>query len=173
VPIGIAADQECQVNGPQVYGSGALHQLLVNARVCSDLTIKPNGAHGIYLDNPGSLFRVSKASCFFKSVFCKNCITVQRNDSVAVKCRGTALRSITQPELITGMNIVNPVRDQLKVNGLLSTPNTRLYVYDAAGRLRASNTGNSSIAVNMLSPGWYLLKVQEDKAVKLYRFVKE
>ena len=77
VPIG-------DVSG--TFGSGALHDLYLANGVCSEITIDPQGGHTIYVDQAGTEFRVARASCFFKSIFCDDCRTFETEEQVFADC---------------------------------------------------------------------------------------
>lgn len=66
-------------------GSRWLHQELVENNVCSDLTVAPGAGH-----SPPDLispeFRMSKASCFFKSLFCEDCNSVYAEEKIEANC---------------------------------------------------------------------------------------
>lgn len=62
--------------GFSLLGSRSIHNAMESAGGCSDLTVEPQGGHGIYTDTEGIKFRASRASCFFKSVMCDQCQTV-------------------------------------------------------------------------------------------------
>ena len=68
------------------YGSQSIHDLLVANDVCSELTVDPQGGHGIYQDAAGIEFRVARASCFFKSVLCEDCATFSTEEQVFADC---------------------------------------------------------------------------------------
>ena len=68
------------------FGSGALHDLLLDNGVCSEITVDPQGGHGIYQNAEGIEFRVARASCFFKSVFCDDCSTFYTEEQVFADC---------------------------------------------------------------------------------------
>jgi hypothetical protein len=55
------------------YGSRVLHNMLNEQGICNDFTIDPKGGHGIYRKKEGVVFRVGRAACFFKSLFCDSC----------------------------------------------------------------------------------------------------
>jgi hypothetical protein len=66
-------------------GSRWLHNELVANGVCSDLTVAPGAGHSPpVLISPE--FRMSKASCFFRSLFCDDCISVYVEENVEADC---------------------------------------------------------------------------------------
>ncbi len=72
-----------------LMGSRSIHYTLLENGVCSDITVDPSGLHGIYTNLQGAIFRASKASCFFRSVFCENCSDVYTTDSIPAACSST------------------------------------------------------------------------------------
>ena len=66
-------------------GSRWLHNALVANDVCSDLSVAPGAGHSPPIFLPPS-FRMSKASCFFKSVFCEDCNSVYVEEAVPANC---------------------------------------------------------------------------------------
>jgi len=66
-------------------GSRWLHEQLVANGVCSDLTVAPGAGHSPPVLFPPS-FRMPKASCFFKSLFCDSCSTVYAEENVQANC---------------------------------------------------------------------------------------
>jgi len=68
------------------YGSRTLHNMLNEQGVCNDLTIDPTGGHGIYLTEEGAIFRVGRAACFFKSLFCDTCSNFFSTETVPANC---------------------------------------------------------------------------------------
>lgn len=66
-------------------GSRWLHEQLVANGVCSDLTVALGAGHSPPVLFPPS-FRMPKASCFFKSLFCDSCSTVYAEENVQANC---------------------------------------------------------------------------------------
>lgn len=69
-----------------MHGSAILHELLSDKGVCSDFTLKTDAGHVFYRDYYGTKFRVSRAACFFKSIFCDDCTEFFSKDSIAANC---------------------------------------------------------------------------------------
>ncbi|MDF1699460.1 MAG: alpha/beta hydrolase, partial [Saprospiraceae bacterium] len=72
-------------------GSRAMHAVLENNGVCSQLTVDPNpiaegDPHCPYTSIEGELFRVTRAICFFKSIFCDDCITLHSTALLPATC---------------------------------------------------------------------------------------
>lgn len=53
-----------------LVGSRVIHNELIKNNICSELYVDPKAGHGT---RAKSVYRVQKASLFFKSVFCKDC----------------------------------------------------------------------------------------------------
>ncbi len=73
-------------SGNGTVGSASIHDLLLANGVCSELNVDSLGGHGIYTTGSGPEYRVARASCFFKSMFCENCTSQFLTDSIPVNC---------------------------------------------------------------------------------------
>jgi hypothetical protein len=177
VDIDFEADVDCLSAPPITWGSRTLHNQLVAARVCSDITVPITNAHGVFDDAAGKEFRVSKAACFFKSLFCGGCTTVYTNDTIPANCSTQAAGpsfSTTAPTTATVLRLQqNPITDRVAVDRLLANGATRLQVFDLAGRLMAESKGSHWVQVQTLPPGVYLLQVHNRGLTEQIRFVKQ
>ena len=68
------------------FGSRPIHEMLIEAGVCNDLTVVPNGGHGIYRTKKDVDFRINRVSCFFKSLICNTCVDFMAEESVISNC---------------------------------------------------------------------------------------
>ena len=68
------------------FGSRKLHNMLNEQGICNDFTIDPKGGHSIYRDKEGAIFRVGRAACFFKSLFCDTCSNFLSIETVSANC---------------------------------------------------------------------------------------
>lgn len=68
------------------FGSRKLHNMLNEQGICNDFTIDPKGGHGIYRTKKGAVFRVDRAACFFKSLFCDTCSNFLSRETVSANC---------------------------------------------------------------------------------------
>jgi len=68
------------------FGSRPIHEMLIEAGVCNDLTIVPNGGHGIYRSKKDVDFRISRVACFFKSLIYNTCVDFMAEKSVRSTC---------------------------------------------------------------------------------------
>ena len=70
----------------------------------------------------------------------------------------------------------NPVRDILTINGIVTSPNTKLFVIDALGHVLISEAVINSVItknVSYLRPGIYFIKIQGGQQTKIISFVKQ
>jgi acetyl esterase/lipase len=68
------------------FGSRAIHEMLNEAGVCNDLTVVPNGGHGIYRSKKDVDFRINRVACFFKSLICNTCVDFMAEESIPAVC---------------------------------------------------------------------------------------
>lgn len=68
------------------FGSRAIHEILNEAGVCNDLTVVPNGGHGIYRSKKDVDFRINRVACFFKSLICNSCVDFMAEESIPAVC---------------------------------------------------------------------------------------
>lgn len=171
VPVDSALIGSC-VNPPLLYGSRALHKMLNNAGVCSDLTIKPEGGHGVYIFKQEEfIFRVGRAACFFKSLFCNNCSGFYSTSRVDAKC---AVNSVGIDELNEENKIAlfpNPVQSQLNIKGLEGSGAFEINIYNHLGQLFLKSF-NTTLDVSSLDTGIYLIKIQQGAKIIYKQFTK-
>jgi poly(3-hydroxybutyrate) depolymerase len=108
------------------YGSRAMHHLLITNGVCSDLSVRPGGGHGVYQDSIfGAPFRVGRAACFFKSLFCNNCSSFSQTDSVEASCSLSAsmVNNITDSKFLI---YPNPFVNKITISNLQGNETFRL-----------------------------------------------
>ena len=68
------------------FGSRPIHELLSKAGVCNDLTVVPDGGHGIYRSKRDVDFRINRVACFFKSLICNRCVDFMAEESIPATC---------------------------------------------------------------------------------------
>ena len=123
------------------------------------------GFHGIYPGNDGQDFRVNRAVCFFKSLFCDNCTSNYFVDAVTPDCASTVPAGLG---IDTGNGASsaafsvypNPIEAILNIRGDLA--GHRVELVNAAGQVvRRVNYGTTNITLDVadLAPGLYLLRV--------------
>ena len=146
------------------WGTRTIYNKIKSYGVCAQMNVKIHGGHGVYNQTyEQNVFRIGKASCFFKSLFCNECQTSYHTDSVSANCS------------INTTGIIESTKSQLKVYPNPSNGNFTmvtdvkdgevLYVYDMSGRLVHKevvnkNYGNTQdIYLPNLVIGIYNLKV--------------
>jgi hypothetical protein len=138
-------------------GSETIHNNLIAKNVCSEITIDSTNEHGIYR-NASSVFRASRASCFFKSVFCNNCSNFYTTDSIPSNCSST----VNIDEYNLNSNIIvypNPFANSFKIDGVVGIFN--LTIYNCFGQLvYKDDINNGNIQVD-LTPGLYFLTIRQ------------
>ncbi len=164
--------------GPVFSGSGSIHDYLLANGVCSELTVDSLGGHGIYRGNAGEDFRVSRASCFFKSVFCDNCVSNYFVDSVAANC-APPLSIVGSIDALgkkaSALEVFpNPVDELLNIQGDLE--NYQLELINTTGRvIRQVDSGQVATTINVadLAPGIYFLRALNtlDQSVELRKIL--
>lgn len=75
-----------EVGDEGLSGSRIIHNLLTDNSICSALFIDPDAGHTIYRDVGGTKFRVERASCFFKSIFCEECTELSTTKMEGASC---------------------------------------------------------------------------------------
>jgi poly(3-hydroxybutyrate) depolymerase len=113
LPIDYGTYNTCP-NYVHLYGSRTIYNKLQALGVCAELTVKPGGDHGIYDETPAQdIFRVNRASCFFKSLFCNNCSSAYLTDSIAPDCTPAGINDI---ENNTGISVYpNPTNGKFSI----------------------------------------------------------
>jgi hypothetical protein len=158
------------------YGSAVIHDTLLSNNICSELTVDSTGGHGIYKENTGIDFRVMRASCFFKSLFCNNCSSMFYSDSISANC--STPMSVIEAEHNKELFKVypNPVNDFLAIIGVVG--NYEINVIDITGKIITTNEmleGNKIINVSNFTKGIYLIQIinQENGKFEQIKFIKE
>lgn len=153
------------------YGSRAMHNLLVANGICSDLSVKPGGGHGVYQDSIfGTPFRVGRAACFFKSLFCNNCTSFYQVDSVEAQCSATA-DIVTNLSKLDYIVFPNPFNDRISVSNLNGDESFTLT--DNLGHLLFSGRNIETKDFTMLETGIYFLKIDSTKSSRIMVLQKE
>ncbi len=154
------------------YGSAIVHNLLISNGICSELNVDSTGENGIYPNE----FRVKKAICFFKSMFCNDCSSAYITDSIPANC--SIVLSTEEPDNINELFKVypNPVNNYLTINGVIG--NYEINVIDITGKIITATemlAGNEIINVSNLTKGMYLIQIinQENGSLEQIKFIKE
>ncbi len=138
-------------------GSETIHNNLIAKNVCSEITIDSTNEHGIYR-NASSVFRASRASCFFKSIFCNNCSNFYTTDSIPSNCSSAV--NIDEYKLNSNIKVYpNPFENSFKIDGVVGT--FKLTIYNCFGQLvYKDEINNGNIQVD-LTPGLYFLNIKQ------------
>ena len=157
-------------NGYRI-GSRAIHNYLTAENICSDITVKPGGGHSVYADANGTTFRTTRASCFFKSVFCSSCADSYATTIVIPDCSSNT--TFTEEFKSEDAWIVspNPFNYYLNISNL--TGNENISLYDLNGSLIYSNSQIKSENLYLLPIGVYVLCIKDDTKSKRIKIIKE
>lgn len=158
--------------GTGFIGSRMIHNNLVANGVCSELNVKPNGGHGIYTGISGNTFRASRTSCFFKSIFCNDCMELYTTDSIAPDCSmTTSTENLVFNHSITAYP--NPFHGQLNVQFTTEkAENITIQVIDNTGRIVFTKNENFEFGehnmilnLNQKSNGIYYLVIDNGRQI--------
>lgn len=170
VPIGTAPDDNnCFVENPLVFGSGALH-LKIKNQYCSRIYLT-GGGHGIYQNPEGRRYRVSRAADFFKSIFCGTCTDGCFFNKVP-DCSQLPLRTRPQPD----QQLVfapNPAGEVLCIGGISPAADFRAGIYDLSGRLLHSSACTDLLRIGSLPAGIYIIQVRNGDKYYRSKFIKQ
>lgn len=151
-------------------GSRWLHNALVQNEICSDLTIAPGAGHSPpVLFPPG--FRMPKASCFFKRLFCAECNSVYVEENIPANCATTvsASNDLNQGSILRVFP--NPSTNEISI---VTEPSFKgsFEIYNILGTFIIKST-EQIINVNTLQPGPYiLLKRHSNGRLESIPFIK-
>lgn len=148
----------------KLNGSRAIHNSLVANNVCSELTVDTTGEHGIFR-NASSVFRAQRASCFFKSVFCKSCSSFYTTDSIPSNC--SLLLSVDEYSFGSTIKVYpNPIGNSFKIEGIDGVFN--LSIYNCFGQMVYKDEMlNGEVHIDLM-PGIYFLSLNHVESNKSY-----
>jgi hypothetical protein len=150
-------------------GSRVLHARLVQNGICSDLSVRPGGGHGVYKDSLGTLFRVGRIACFFKSLFCSDCQNAYQIDSIPANCGLDA--SITNNELNLYSVYPNPFSGKFQISGLKG--NEIFELIEQTGRTIYLGKNVDEFSSIVLKSGIYFLTIQIGDQVSRFKLLRE
>lgn len=140
-----------------LFGSRVIHEELVDNGVCSDLTVEPAAGHGIYRDDEGVHFRVGKASCFFKGIFCASCESRYATVPVPPTCSTiVATDDIEREHYLTVYP--NPFTTHFNIEGL--PEKATIQIFNSIGNLIYHGTPRQNHNWSNLPTGVYYLLVK-------------
>lgn len=160
VPI----DSDVTLTHYTLLGSKAIHYQLAANSICTEITIDTLGGHGIFR-NASSKFRAQRASCFFKSVFCKNCTNLYTTDSIPSNCSNPLIIS----EHKSGLDIKiypNPFENSFRIDSL--TDISVLKIYNCFGQLVHKNETFKGATQIDLMPGIYFLTLTNAESKEIF-----
>ncbi|MCA6362990.1 MAG: carboxylesterase family protein [Bacteroidetes bacterium] len=171
-------DSEIKANCPGsaprvVVGSRGLQNILAGYGVCYDLTVKPGGGHGVYRSSLQQIeFRVARASCFFRSIFCNTCTSFYATSTVIPDC-SPALRLTGEAEtpVVLPVAYPNPVADRLTLSAPTGQP-VMCRIFNTAGQCVLEVSTTREIDCSSLSEGAYVLMIADAEKTTPFRFVK-
>jgi len=154
------------------YGSRAMHNLLISNGVCSDLSVKRGGGHGVYQDSIfGTPFRVGRAACFFKSLFCNSCSSFYQVDSVPANCNAIKTSIIDNIADSKILIYPNPFIDKIILSNLVGNENFMLS--NPLGQNIYSGQSIQTQDFSNLPRGIYFLRIGTSKTTRTIKLIKE
>lgn len=171
-------DSEIKANCPgstprQIVGSRGLQNILAGYGVCYDLTVKPGGDHGVYRSTLQQIeFRVARASCFFRSIFCNTCTSFYATSTIIPDCSpALRLAGETENQISLPVAYPNPVTDRLTLSAPAAQP-VLCRVFNTAGQCVLEVSTTREIDCSSLSEGVYVLMISDAEKTTPFRFVK-
>lgn len=149
-------------------GSRVLHTRLIQNGICSDLSVRPGGGHGVYEDSLGTLFRVGRVACFFKSLFCSNCQNAYQIDSVPASCGLDAEIDIQSSSSYSVYP--NPFSEKIHILGL--NGNEHFELIDQRGRLLYQGENLEELNQFDLKTGFYFLSISNGVNKARFKILK-
>lgn len=153
------------------YGSRAIHHLLVANGVCSDLSVKIGGGHGVFQDSLfGTPFRVGRAACFFKSLFCNNCTSFYQQDSVPANC--SLIMSINEGYMNKNYQVYpNPFTNKISISN--SEGNETFVLINHFGQTIFNGKSIQEKDFSTLPKGIYFLKIETSRSFRSLKLIKQ
>jgi hypothetical protein len=148
-----------------MFGTRAIYDRLGNFGACSQINVKLHAGHGVYNSTSAQgIFRIGKACCFFKSIFCGDCTTSYTTDSIPAACSvNTSSLSIPLTEPLR----IEPNPGSGIFTLISNTPvGTPLLVCNMQGKLVYSTILNSSrgqFDISHLNAGVYLVSANKQR----------
>jgi hypothetical protein len=165
-------------NFPLDWGTLPIYDRIVSFGGCADLTVKKNGYHGVYDETPGQiLFRIGRACCFFKSLFCQDCVNFYSTDSVPATCSKNIETQVSEIEIPSSIDIFpNPAKDRIMIDMSGATQESDVVIANPEGQSLInyqSHENKMIIDINDLPSGIYILRLINGKRVEVGKFIKQ
>jgi acetyl esterase/lipase len=138
-------------------GSRAIHYKLIANNVCTELTVDTTGGHGIFR-NASSEFRASRASCFFKHIFCNTCTNFYSTDSIPSNCSSPV--GINEYNFSSNIKVYpNPFENSFSIQGIDGT--LEITIYNCFGQIVYKDELSNGIIQTNLVTGIYFLNIKQ------------
>jgi hypothetical protein len=161
-------------NFPLDWGTRAIFNRLVSFGECADLTVKENGGHCVYnFTAEQILFRIGRACCFFKSLFCNDCVTFYSTDSIPATCSNNYwITSINEFERDSSIDIFpNPANSMITLRTEdHELDDSQVLIYDSLGRtvlISRLNDLSVTLDVSNFAEGVYFVIFNHGARAKL------
>lgn len=164
-PVDSGFFERCN-NYELMYGTRAIYERLLEYGVCAEMNLKLHGGHGVYNSNYAQdVFRIGKACCFFKSLFCDNCKSSYNTDSIPAKC--SMVTDVEFSDLIPALLLEpNPCDGNLTLH-CTSAIGSDIKIYNIEGELVHEEKLTSPVQEIDLSDnveGFYIVSVNLERA---------
>ncbi len=155
-----------------MYGTRAIHERLKDVGICSELNVKVDGGHGVWKDTPEqNIFRIERACCFFKSIFCKACSSVGNYDSIPAACGAlNNNNSVGQNETSEIGIYPNPFTDRLNIT--IEESNLSFRLINSIGREVWIGDRLGGRDFSGLIPGIYYLEIVRNGNIEVNKLIK-
>ncbi len=151
-------------------GSRWIYQAAKNFGHCNSLNIDSLGSHGVYLGLSGLTYRVTKASCFFKSVFCNSCSSDSTVDVIPPTCSiTTSVNENTTNRLISVFP--NPFQENINIEGLVG--NEYFILSNVSGQTIYKGDDSDMLNRITLNSGIYFLLIEGSTGQQVVKLIKE
>lgn len=167
----------CSTPSYSVYGSAWLYNRLTTMThpKCADLTVDPNGNHGVYQNGVGIQFRIGRAACFFKSLFCNSCTNYSATTVVLANCSSSpkpALATgIDAQNLSSGISVYpNPFSNKINITNL---SNETCQLSNSLGKVIYSGSNITGQDFSALPAGIYFIRISDPLTNRTFKLIKE
>ena len=149
-----------------IFGTRAIYDRLNEFGVCTEINVKLNEGHGVYNSTyEQGLYRIGKACCFFKSLFCETCISSYHTDSIPANC---SLLTHSEKSIIMSELRVEPNPGDGQLTLICGSPiGSSIKVYTLEGKLvheEPLKAPVQEIDLTEQSGGLYILVVNSERA---------
>jgi hypothetical protein len=153
-------------------GSRFIHEQLVENGVCSELVVDIEGGHCPHSRD----FRMKRAACFFKQIFCDNCERDYLTEEVPANCSRNIV-GVSDPGIKEHPIQVypNPVSSQFNISG---ASGMQVEILNTAGQLQQTihpNENLLTVDISAFPSGLYFVKVRglDSGSVEVLKLVKK